>query len=270
MKIIKTIANLKKNIFKTKNLGFVPTLGNLHQGHISLIKKSTSHCSKTLVTIYVNPTQFNNKKDFINYPRNINKDLKILKKCKVDYVFLPKTSEIYKKRSFNKLLIHRNKKILCGKYREGHFEGVINIIDRFLRLINPDFMFLGEKDFQQLFLIKHYVKKRFKVKIIQCKTIRNKSYVALSSRNNLLSKKDMKKASLITKELIFLKKKINANNKYKKNINIFKRYLINKFHIKIEYLELRNEKDLSVYNKKSKFRLFVAYYINHVRLIDNF
>ena len=177
MKIIKTIANLKKNIFKTKNLGFVPTLGNLHQGHISLIKKSTSHCSKTLVTIYVNPTQFNNKKDFINYPRNINKDLKILKKCKVDYVFLPKTSEIYKKRSFNKLLIHRNKKILCGKYREGHFEGVINIIDRFLRLINPDFMFLGEKDFQQLFLIKHYVKKRFKVKIIQCKTIRNKSNV---------------------------------------------------------------------------------------------
>ncbi len=270
MKIIRSIKKLRAFISNVDNLGFVPTMGYIHKGHLSLVKKSIKKCNKTLVSIYVNPTQFNSKIDFINYPRNLNKDLKILKKNKVDFVFIPKTSEIYKKRNSNKLKVHRNKKILCGKYRKGHFEGVINILNRLLKIINPDFMFLGEKDFQQLFLIKNYVKKKFKVKIIGCKTIRNKNYVALSSRNNLLSKKDLIIASLISKKLMLFKKKVNRNYIYQKNINILKANLIKNYHVSLDYLELRNEKDLTIFKKKNKFRLFVAYYINKVRLIDNF
>ena len=131
-------------------------------------------------------------------------------------------------------------------------------------------MFLGEKDFQQLFLIKEHVKKKFKVKIIPCRTIRDKNYVALSSRNNLLSKKKLIDAGEIAKKLSLLKKKIKNNNIYKKEINYVKNYLIKKYKIKIDYLELRNEKDLSIYKNKRKFRLFIAYHIQNIRLIDNY
>jgi pantoate--beta-alanine ligase len=147
---------------------------------------------------------------------------------------------------------------------------VINVIDRFLSLINPKYIFLGEKDFQQLFLIKNYVKNKFKVKVVSCKTVRDKNYVALSSRNFLLSKKNLTTAGKIAKKLKSFKNRLKNNQNFKKNINDIKNKLIEKYNIKLEYLELRNEKDLSIFKKNNKFRLFVAYYINKVRLIDNF
>ena len=131
MKIIRRIKELKSEISNIYNLGFVPTMGAFHEGHLSLIKKSLNKSSKTLVSIYVNPTQFNNKKDFTKYPRNIKKDLKTLKKLNIDYVFLPSTSEIYKEKREKRLDVHSKKKVLCGKYRKGHFEGVIDIINYF-------------------------------------------------------------------------------------------------------------------------------------------
>ena len=155
MKILRSIEELKKNIINISNLGFVPTMGGLHEGHLSLIKKSLKKSNKTLVSIYVNPTQFNNKKDFYNYPKNINVDVNKLKKLKVDFVFMPKTSEIYKIKRKKKIIMHNKSKILCGKHRRGHFYGVIDVVDRFLNIINPKYMFLGEKDYQQLFLIKN-------------------------------------------------------------------------------------------------------------------
>ena len=266
MKIITNIKDLKKTIANISNLGFVPTMGDIHKGHLGLVKKSINKCNKTLVSLFVNPTQFNNKKDFSKYPRNINNDLKILKKQKIDFVFIPKTREIYKKKTNKNLKIHIKKKILCGKFRKGHFEGVIDVIDRFLKLINPNYMFLGEKDFQQIFLIKKYVKKKFKVKIITCKTIRDKNYVALSSRNSLLTKKNLNVAGKIAKKL----KSIKKNNNLKKKLNDLKNNLIKSYKIKIEYLELRDEKDLSFHKRNSKSRIFISYYINKVRLIDNF
>ena len=270
MKIIRNIKNLKETIMNIPNLGFVPTMGGLHKGHLNLIKKSINKSQKTLISIYVNPTQFNKKKDFSKYPRNTKKDLQILKKQKIDFVFLPKTEEIYKRKIRKNIRIHKKKNVLCGKFRKGHFEGVIDVIDRFLSLINPKYIFLGEKDFQQLFLIKKYIKNKFKVKIISCKTVRDKNYVALSSRNFLLSKKNLTTAGKIAKKLKSLKSKLINSKNFKKEINEAKTKLIEKYNIKFEYLELRNEKDLSVYKKKNKFRLFVAYYINKVRLIDNF
>ena len=270
MKIIRRIKELKSEISNINNLGFVPTMGSFHEGHLSLVKKSINKCNKTLVSIYVNPTQFNNKKDFYRYPRNIKKDLNTLKKLNIDYVFAPKTSEIYKEKRKNRLTIHGKKNILCGKYRKNHFEGVIDIVDRFLNIINPKYMFLGQKDFQQLFLIKKYVEKKFKVKIISCKTIRDKNDVALSSRNFLLSKNNLKIIGSISKELNLFKKKIKKNYKLKKEINYYKNYITKKYDVKIDYLEIRNEKDLSIFKKKKKFRLFVAYNLNRIRLIDNY
>ena len=270
MKIIRNIKNLQESIVNIPNLGFVPTMGGLHKGHLKLIKKSINRSQKTLVSIYVNPTQFNKKKDFSKYPRNTKRDLQILNKQKVDFVFLPKTDEIYKRKIRKNIKIHRKKNVLCGKFRKGHFEGVIDVIDRFLSLINPKYIFLGEKDFQQLFLIKNYVKNKFKVKVVSCKTVRDKNYVALSSRNFLLSKKNLATAGKIAKKLKSFKNRLKNNQNFKNSINNIKNKLIEKYNIKLEYLELRNEKDLSVFKKKNKFRIFISYYINKVRLIDNF
>jgi len=270
MKNLRTKHDLKEAIKKIKNLGFVPTMGSIHDGHISLIKKSKRVCNKTLVSIYVNPKQFNSKKDFSKYPRNIAKDLKILKKLKVNFVFTPSTKEIFKEKKIKKIILPNNQKILCARFRKGHFEGVLDVMDRFIKLINPNYTFMGEKDFQQLFLVNKFIGKKYKNKIYSCKTVRDKNFLALSSRNFLLSKNEFNKAGLIAKYLSKLKSSLKKNNEDHNDILIKKKELQKKFNIKIDYLEVRNEKNLTSLIKNKKIRLFVAYYINKVRLIDNF
>ena len=270
MKILRTKHDLKEAINKIRNLGFVPTMGSLHNGHIYLIKKSKLKCNKTLVSIYVNPKQFNNNKDFSKYPRNINRDLNILKKLKVNFVFVPSTKEIFKEKRIKKIVLPNNQKILCARFRKGHFEGVLDIMDRFIKLINPKYTFMGEKDFQQLFLVKKFIEKKFKNKIYSCRTVRDKNFLALSSRNYLLSKNELNKAGQIAKYLFKLKSSLKKNNQSYNNILIKKKELQKKFNIKIDYLEVRNEKNLTLLTKNKKIKLFVAYYINKVRLIDNF
>ena len=271
MKLIKHIADLNKAIKKEKKLGFVPTMGNLHKGHESLIKISKMKCKKTIVSIFVNPTQFNNKKDYRSYPRSLNKDLKVLKRLKVDYVYLPTVAQIYRGEKKSTISLRKSDFILCAKYRIGHFEGVLDILDRFVKSISPKIIFMGEKDYQQFFLIKKFIEKKYKSKVCSCKTIRNSNKVALSSRNNLLNQASLNTAGLITSQLFGLKRSI-INNKNKSNnlIKNFKKKLTKKFDIKIEYLECRNLINLStnLYNKP--FKLFAAYYLNDVRLIDNF
>ena len=278
MKLIRQITDLNKAINKENDLGFVPTMGSLHKGHSFLIKTSKKLCQKTLVTIFVNPTQFNDKDDYKNYPRNLNEDLKILKTLKVDFVYLPTINQIYNKEKSSKINLKKSQKVLCAKYRKGHFEGVLNVLNRFLKLISPKILFMGEKDYQQFFLVNHFMSERYNIKVYPCKTIRNSNGVALSSRNKILNKSNFKTAGLIAKELFKLKRLIIKKNKsividskvLILLINNFKKKLINKFNIKIEYLECRNLLNLSKNLKKKPFRLFVAYYLNNVRLIDNF
>ena len=270
MKILRTKNDLKEATNKIKNLGFVPTMGSLHNGHISLIKKSKLICNRTLVSIYVNPKQFNSKKDFSKYPKNITRDLNILKKLRIDFVFTPSTKEVYKEKRIKKIVLPNKYKILCAKSRKGHFEGVLDIMDRFIKLINPKYTFMGEKDFQQLFLVNKFIGKKYKNKIFPCKTVRDKNFLALSSRNFLLSKNEFNKAGLIAKYLSKLKSSLKKNNVDHNDILIKKKELQKKFNIKIDYLEIRNEKNLTSLIKNKKIRLFVAYYINKVRLIDNF
>ena len=269
MKILKNVFELNKAVKNYKNVGFVPTMGGIHKGHVSLIKISQKNNKETIVSIFVNPTQFNQKKDFKNYPRNIRKDISILKKLKVNYLFLPEVNEIYKNKMKN-FKLNKSDKILCAKYRKGHFEGVINVMTRFTQIINPSKIFMGEKDFQQLLLVKRYIEKNFKSKIISCKTIRAKNKLALSSRNILLTKKNLKKAGQVAKNLIIFKKELFKKKDLKNLISMKKNELIKKFDIKIDYLELRNTKNLKLTNKIKDTKIFIAYYINNIRLIDNF
>ena len=268
MKILFNKNDLNEALNNVKNLGFVPTMGSLHNGHISLIRKSKKVCKKTIVSIFVNPTQFNNKNDFEKYPRNYKKDLKILKKLKVNFVFIPNQKEIYDSKK-RKITLTKKQKILCAKYRKGHFEGVIDVMNRLTDIIRPNKIFMGEKDFQQLYLVKKYIKKRNNFKIIACRTIRDRNHLALSSRNFSLKKEELIKASKLTKDLIHFKKNLNSKKDINKIINFKKISLSKSYNIKIEYLELRKKTDLSNSLNIKNSNLFFAYYIKNTRLIDN-
>ena len=271
MKLIRRINDLNKAIKYKNELGFVPTMGGLHKGHESLIKISKKKCKFTIVSIFINPKQFNNKNDFRKYPRDLNKDIIILKKLKVDFVYLPSVNEIYKDHTFSKFKLRKSQQILCAKHRKGHFEGVLDIMNRLTKTILPKYIFMGEKDFQQLFLVKKILEKNYKVKIISCKTIRNVNKVALSTRNFLLKNSSIIKAGFIAKKLINLKSRIIKDKKNSQQLlNNTKIDLVKNFDIKIEYLETRNTTNLSLNIINKNFKIFIAYYIDNVRLIDNF
>ena len=270
MKIFKSKHKLQKEILNIKNISFVPTMGGLHKGHISLIKKSKNFKGKTLVSIFVNSKQFNEKKDFLNYPRNLKKDLIILKRLNVDLIYLPNLKDIFSFQVKNKIFLDKFSKKLCGKSRRGHFEGVLNIVNRFLEIIKPKYMFLGIKDFQQSYLINmHILKRRINTKVIHCKTIREKNGVACSTRNNNLNSNQFKIASNVVKYLKNKKKLIKKNLSNFKFLNI-KKDLINLGVTKIDYIELYNSETLKrPKNKREKFKIFIAFYLNKNRLIDN-
>ena len=270
MKLIRQITDLNKAISNQKELGFVPTMGSLHKGHASLINSSKQKCKKTLVSIFVNPTQFNNVNDFKTYPRDLNKDIKLLKGLKVDFLYVPTVSQIYNNKKRKVTRLNKSQKILCAKFRKGHFEGVLDVLNRFTNIIKPKNIFMGEKDYQQFFLVRNFIERKYKTKVIACKTIRDTNKVALSSRNSLLDLKNFNKAGEISLVLIKLKKLIKKNIKDKKLIKKIKIDLIKKFKIKIEYLECRNLINLNTNLKNKPFKLFVAYHLKGVRLIDNF
>ena len=268
MKILLNKNDLNEALNNVSNLGFVPTMGSLHSGHISLINRSKKECTKTIVSIFINPTQFNNKRDYKNYPRNIKRDLSILKKLKVNFVFLPNNKDIYNYK--RKIKIAKKDKILCAKYRKGHFEGVIDIMDRLTKIINPKRIFMGEKDFQQIYLVKKFLIKRSKSKIISCKTIRDNHKLALSSRNLHLNNKELNTARKISKNLSNLKKKINKSKNIKELISLKIREFNKLKNVNVEYLELRNKFSLKKNFKTKNSKIFIAYYIKRIRLIDNF
>jgi pantoate--beta-alanine ligase len=270
MKLIRQITDLNKAISNQKELGFVPTMGSLHKGHVSLINSSKQKCKKTLVSIFVNPTQFNNVNDFKTYPRDLNKDIKLLKGLKVDFLYVPTVTQIYNNKEHKVTRLNKSQKILCAKFRKGHFEGVLDVLNRFTSIIKPKNIFMGEKDYQQFFLVRNFIERKYKTKVIACKTIRDTNKLALSSRNSLLDLKDFNKAGKISLVLIKLKNLIKKNIKDKKLIKKIKIDLINKFKIKIEYLECRNLINLNTDLKNKPFKLFVAYDLKGVRLIDNF
>ena len=270
MKIFNNKLVLQKEIAGDNCISFVPTMGGLHSGHLSLIKKAKVSKCKILVSIFVNPKQISKKDDFQNSPRDLKSDIRKLKKLKVSYLYLPTYKDIYDFKSTNKIYIDKCSKQLCGKFRKGHFESVLDVVNRFLEIIEPKFIYLGLKDFQQLTLINlHILKRNINTKVVNCKTVREKNGVACSTRNFNLNKEQLKIASKVFRYLSNLKIKVKKDfNNFNKNS--IKKDIISLGVKKIDYIENINIKNLKkANNEEDKFNFFIAYYINNVRLLDN-
>ncbi len=268
MKIILHKNKLQRLIQGEKRLGFVPTMGAIHKGHLSLIKKSISQCNKTIVSIFINKGQFNKKRDYLLYPRLINRDISIIKKLKVDYLFIPAHKNIYPNGPSKIIKISPFSKKLCGKNRPGHFESVADVIDRFLSIIKPKFIYLGMKDFQQVRIIEDYiVRKKISTKVIECKTIREKNGLAYSSRNTLLTVNEKNIGSLIYNFILKNKKKILTKSL---PLTKIRKKFLQLGVKKIDYIKVLNINNFNFLRKKSKnYRIFIAYYLGKTRLIDN-
>ena len=195
----------------------------------------------------------------------------LLKKTKkVDFVYIPQFKDIYKSKQKSKIILKKKDKILCAKFRKGHFEGVLDVMDKLTNLIKQNKIFMGEKDYQQLYLVKKFIEKKYKSKIIVCNTIRAKNKYALSSRNFLLNNIKLNKTGKIAKLLINFKKNLIKKENIQEILSSKKLEIEKNYDVKIEYLEARKEKDLLITNNIKKSRIFIAYYLDKVRLIDNF
>ena len=267
MKIIKKSNIINKISNNIENIGFVPTMGALHDGHISLIKESKKRAKKTIVSIFVNPRQFNNKKDFKNYPNKTSEDLIKCKKLQVDYVFIPNLSEIYNWKS-KRISYPKIKKIMEDKFRRGHFKGVLNVMSKLLSIIKCNYLFMGKKDFQQLALIQNLIEiNNLNCTLIKCNTIRHKNGYPLSSRNLLLKAKDLSLMGNVYYHMKKYKKKLKITNF---NQKIIKKNIEKLGVKKIDYIELIDLKNMERVKKlKKNTNLFIAYYIDNIRLIDN-
>lgn len=204
MKTIDRVASFKslRHEWQGLSVGFVPTMGALHSGHFSLIARSQKECQKTVVSIFVNPTQFNNAQDLEKYPRPIDQDLELLKAAGVDAVLLPQADEIYADDYSFELREKKSSQVLCGPTRPGHFEGVLTVVMKLFGIVGPRRAYFGEKDFQQLRLIQEMAQAFFlDTEVIGCPTLRESDGLAMSSRNLLLSPADREKAPLIYKLL---------------------------------------------------------------------
>ena len=275
MKVIERINDLKI-IDRKRPIALIPTMGNLHEGHLSLVKQSIELQLNPLVTIYVNPLQFGPNEDFEKYPRTINQDKKNLEKYKCAYLYLPEKTELLE--GIKKLKAPYSK-FLCAKKRPGHFDGVITIVNRFLELIKPEYCFFGQKDFQQQLIIQNHLKAyRLSTKLIVGETVRDENGLALSSRNNYLTQTEKKDASIIYKylnEIADKLKKIHQDTfiDLSKSTSIICKEYKNKFKEKgcdVDYLAIVNSKNLEKI-RKDETDLLIAIAVDYrgVRLIDN-
>jgi len=258
----------------TKSIGLVPTMGALHAGHESLIKKALIENEIVIVSIFVNPTQFDNKDDLINYPRNLESDVKKIKKLDSKIIiYSPLIKDLYvdniSVKDFNFGFIGNE---LEGHFRKNHFNSVATIVEKLFNLFKPNRAYFGEKDYQQILIIKNLIlKSNLNVELTSCPTVRDPDGLALSSRNDLLSKKERKIAPIIYKTLLNVKNKIK--NEQIESV-IFK--IENEFEstpsLKLEYLEIREAlslKPVKKINKEKKYRAFISARIGKIRLIDN-
>lgn len=236
----------RETFFNEQKIGFVPTMGNLHSGHASLLERSKLENNFSVLSIFINPTQFNNLNDLEKYPRTLDADIVLAKKLNVDFILLPNFEDMYPDNYQYKVNEINFSKQLCGQNRPGHFDGVLTIVMKLLNLIKPTNVYFGEKDYQQLQLIKGMVDAFFMdTKVVACTTIRNKNGLALSSRNNLLNTEEIKLAEQFPKLL-------------KSNLSLVEiENQLTKLGFRVDYIEERNG------------RRYGAVQVGNVRLIDN-
>lgn len=206
MKLCKKIVELQNELFevrkKGQSVGLVPTMGALHDGHVSLVKRSIAENDVTIVSVFLNPTQFNDKKDLERYPQNLDADCELLEKCGADYVFAPTVKEMYPVPDKRRFDFPPVTSVMEGAHRPGHFNGVCQVVSRLFYITKPDAAYFGEKDWQQIAVIKQLVKSLgLKIKIVECELIREESGLAMSSRNALLTAEERDVASNIYRVL---------------------------------------------------------------------
>lgn len=256
-----------------RKVGLVPTMGALHDGHLSLIRYAQQENDLTVVSIYVNPTQFNDESDLKHYPRTLEQDLNSLKTLDVDIVFMPNDSEVYisePKLSFDFGAMGR---IMEGEFRPGHFNGVALVISKLFNLLGPNKAYFGLKDLQQFVIIKHLVKDlSFTTEVVGVPTYREESGLAMSSRNQRLSEEGKESASRIYQALQLVRKKLEDEGTVEKAIEQGKNFLDEAEDIRLEYLEVVEAESLEKVdniNLNTKVAVCVAAYVEEIRLIDN-
>ena len=274
MKIIRKTNELEQILVlikdKGQSIGSVLTMGNLHDGHLSLIKEAQLNNDFVVTSIFINPTQFNNETDFSSYPKTIDDDIAKLEKIGCDLLFLPEIQEIYPGDLLKQNIVKNFRGILCDKYRPGHFDGVTTVVDIFFSIIKPNTSYFGEKDFQQIKIIQELVKiKNHNIKIVSCPSIRDDRGMSLSSRNSKFTNDQLKIFNQLGSKIYEF---INLCKKKSSNINLdnFKKQILENSINKIDYIEIRNENNLEITNVYSESRLFIALYIGEIRIIDNF
>ena len=252
-------------------IGFVPTMGSLHEGHLSLVREAKKQTDIVIVSIFVNPTQFGANEDLSNYPRNNEHDIKLLTNLEVDYIFFPTDEQMYPEGFKTWVNVDKITQVLCGRSRPTHFRGVTTIVAKLINIINPDLMFMGEKDFQQLVVLKQMAKDlNFRTEIIGCSIIREKDGLALSSRNKYLSSQGRQKALCLNKSLLLAQKLFNEGIVSSNKIISQMTDLIEDNESIIDYIEVFDPKTLEhIPELVSGCRIALAVIVENTRLIDN-
>ena len=274
MKVVRKISELREAVPKGKKNGFVPTMGFLHEGHMTLVREARKKSDIVVLSLFVNPAQFNSREDYDNYPRNEVRDLELCKKNGVDIVYIPDPDEIYigGKIPDISIRIPHLMKNLCATARPGHFEGVLLVIGKLFHAVRPDIVFLGKKDYQQYLIIKEFTEVlNFPAEIVGVETVREKSGLAMSSRNARLSEKGLEAATLLYRSMILAEKLLRQGRAGIRELREQIRDVILSSPLtKIDYIELLDpdtleEKTLA----EGKIFIGLAVFVENVRLIDN-
>ena len=272
----KTIKQARKIIYgarqKNKTIGFVPTMGALHYGHLSLVRAARKSCDFVVVSIFVNPKQFGPREDFRKYPRALSRDERLLQKEKVDLIFYPSVGEMYPKDFSTYVEEMYLSKPLCGLIRPGHFRGVCTVVAKLFNIIEPDTAYFGQKDYQQACIIKRMVRDlNFAVDVKVLPTIREKDGLAMSSRNAYLNRQERRGALVLFESIEFAKKLIKSGEKdAKKIISKMRKLIFSKKSAKIDYIEIVDIRNLRAINRiGTKVLIVMAICIGKTKLIDN-
>lgn len=276
MLIVTTINQLQKNLKearrKGKTIGFVPTMGYFHEGHLSLMRRAKKENDVCVVSIYVNPAQFGPKEDFKKYPRDLKRDSSMIKKENVDILFIPSNNDIYPNGYLTYIDVEKVSQPLCGQFRPGHFRGVATIVAKLLNMVQPDVMYLGQKDAQQVVVLKTMVRDlNFPAKVKVVATMREADGLAMSSRNQYLSPEERKESVVLYRSLQSAKKAIEAGESSPAKIkNVIQSIIQKESSGKIQYVECVNADTLeSIKHLKGNVLIALAVYFGKTRLIDN-
>jgi len=255
-----------------KSIGFVPTMGYLHEGHLSLVEAARKKSDIVIVSIFVNPTQFGPSEDFSRYPRDLRRDKKLLQNYHIDVLFIPEVSKIFPAGFRTFVEVEELSKKMCGRSRPTHFRGVTSIISKLFNIVVPDHAFFGEKDYQQLIIIKRMVEDMdFQIEVFGLPTVREFDGLAMSSRNKYLNEKERKTATILPRALQLAKKEIEGGERDKQKILLRMRSLIgSEPTVRLDYVVMANPKTLEEVKKiKGELLIALAANLGKARLIDN-